>query len=161
MNADIRDAIARRGETIAELCLTEFESLERSLFRPAFLGDKWPTIDMYVEVEGLDGLRPYFFVQVKATAADLRPSAKVLPVGTDEKGVRELRAVPGPTYIFGVHVPSGRVFAKAVHAGTPNVRVSAISLRNELTPANLRLLYNELGEYWKSRGHKPHSSVFQ
>ena len=50
MIRDLIDVVGFRGEKIVELCLTNYESFAAPLFHPGFLGDKWPSIDFYVEL---------------------------------------------------------------------------------------------------------------
>src|SRR6266536_3524398 len=115
--AALQDVTGFRGEKIVELCLTDYSAFARPLFRPGFLGDKWPAIDFYVELNGVRGRRPYFLIQSKATAASLAPKAASLKISSTREDVTRLLQIPGPTYILGVHEPSRRVFAKSVHMG--------------------------------------------
>lgn len=157
---DLREVTGFRGEKIAELCLTEYLPFAKPLFRPAFLGDKWPAIDLHVELEGISGKRPYFLVQTKSTALRLMSNDRSLRISSTAADVRALLGIPGPTYILGVHEPSRRVFAKSVHAGVAPRAITRIELAHELTPTNLRRLYNEVRDYWRSTTHKPSTSVF-
>ena len=116
----LRDFTGSRGERIVEVRLTKrHDSSDRPLFRPAFLGDKWPAIDFYVELETPLGRRPYFFAQVKSTAGQLSPRATHLAVSGRREDVARLLQIPGPTYLLGVHEPSERVFVRSVHTGVP------------------------------------------
>lgn len=65
--AGISDLIGNRGQAICELLLTELDNRGYPLFKPQFLGDKWRTVDLLVELEGRHAAVPFFFVQVKAT----------------------------------------------------------------------------------------------
>jgi hypothetical protein len=112
------EVVGYRGEEIVELCLTNYESFPEPLFRPGFLGDKWPSIDFYVELRRVPGTTPYFFGQAKATASRLLKSSSSLRISTKRQDVQRLLRIPGPTYIFGVHEPSERVFIRSVHRGT-------------------------------------------
>jgi hypothetical protein len=60
MKTELVDVIGSRGEKIVELRLTDYEGFPGPLFRPGFLGDKWPGIDFYVELEAIQGKRFYF-----------------------------------------------------------------------------------------------------
>lgn len=157
MRTDLRDLIGNRGETIIELCLTEYKDFGDSLFRLGFLGDKWPSVDYYVELKAVSERRPYFFVQAKATAAGLSTS---LVISTRKNDIKELLQIPGPTYIFGIHEPSKRVFVRSVHLGTPLKAITRIPLSHELTIANLKVLHDEVREFWGSDSHKPNTSAF-
>jgi hypothetical protein len=156
----LRDVTGFRGEKIVELCLTEYSAFARPLFRPGFLGDKWPAIDFYVELNGVRGKRPYFLIQSKATSASLNSQATSLRISSTKKDIVRLLQIPGPTYILGVHEPSRRVFAKSVHTGVAARGITRIQLTHELTTTNLRRLYDEVRNYWRSTGHKPSTSVF-
>ncbi len=61
MAIQLQEITGFRGEKIVELCLTNYESFPKPIFKPGFLGDKWPTIDFYVELTNVRGKRPYFF----------------------------------------------------------------------------------------------------
>src|SRR5688572_5392436 len=113
----LQDVTGFRGEKIVELCLTDYSAFPRPLFRPAFLGDKWPAVDFYVELNDVRGKRPYFLIQCKATAAALTGRSTSLAISSRRDDIARLLQIPGPTYILGVHEPTRRVFAKSVHTG--------------------------------------------
>jgi hypothetical protein len=160
MRADIVDATGTRGEKIVELCLTDFRTSKRPLFRLAFLGDKWPTIDFYAELRSVTRHTPYFLAQVKATTQHV--SQTNLSISSKKIDIARLLRIPGPTYIFGVHEPSKRVFVKSVHWGVPKQAITRIPVNNELTPDRLRDLYEEVRDFWRDSGehYKPNTSVF-
>jgi hypothetical protein len=160
MTAQLRDVTGFRGERIVELCLTDYATFERPLFRPGFLGDKWPAIDFYVELTGVPGKRLYFFAQVKTTTATIGRTAAGLAISSARRDVSRLLQIPGPTYILGVHEPSRRVFIRSVHTGVPVKAITRIPLAHELTRANLKRLHVEVRGYWRTTGHKPVASVF-
>jgi len=160
MAAQLQDVTGFRGEKITELCLTSYEAFDKPLFRLAFLGDKWPEIDYYVELTGVLNRRLYFFVQVKSTALPMTGNAKSLAVKTSKQHVSRLLQVPGPTYILGVHEPTMRVFARSIHVGVPVKAITQIPLACELNSDNLKNLHKEVCAYWQTTNHKPTSSVF-
>jgi len=160
MNAELNDVTGFRGEKIVELCLTEYAAFVEPLFRPGFLGDKWPAIDFYVELRSVPNMRPYFLGQAKTTSTTDGLDADAIYITADRHDVERLLAIPGPTYVLGVHEPSRRVFARAVHAGTPAVAITKIPVANELTVSNLRRLHDEVVLHWSSRAFKPNASVF-
>jgi len=156
----LRDVTGYRGEKILELCLTDYASFQQPLFRPGFLGDKWPAIDFYVELTSVPGKRPYFFGQVKATTSKLTAQSKTLCISTKKEDIEHLLQVPGPTYIFGVHEPSKKVYVRSVHFGVPIKAIKNIPLAYELNSVTLQKLHDEVRDYWASTDHKPTSSVF-
>src|SRR5262245_22873586 len=63
----LSNLIGDRGENIFELAITDYREFARPLFKPGFLGDKWPAVDYYVELVGVEGSTPFFFAQIKTT----------------------------------------------------------------------------------------------
>ena len=158
--AFLQDVTGRRGEKIVELCLTQYAAFTRPLFNPGFLGDKWPAIDFFVELQDVPNATPYFFAQVKATSVPMTPRASSLHISSTKADISRLLQIPGPTYVFGVREPTQRVFVKSVHAGSAPKAITRIPLVNELTPENLRRLYDEVRRHWESVGRKPLTSSF-
>ena len=157
---ELRDVVGYRGEKLVELRLTDYSEFERPLFRPGFLGDKWPAIDFYVELNSVRGRRPYFFDQVKSTSSSLTPGSTHLSISSRKMDIERLLRIPGPTYIFGVHEPSKRVFVRSIHVGVPVQAITRIPLSYELTSTNLEVLHREVRDFWSANDHKPAASVF-
>lgn len=160
MTTDLKDITGYRGEKIVELCLTDYRDFPKPLFRPGFLGDKWPAIDFYVELTAVRGKRLYFFIQAKATTSELTERSTNLSISTKKKDIDRLLRMPGPTYILGIHEPSKRVFIRSVHTGIPVKAITRIPINYELTSINLMRLHNEVRDYWLKAEHKPINSVF-
>ena len=160
MPLQLSDVTGFRGEKIVELCLTNYEQFPAPLFRPCFLGDKWPALDFYVELTTVRGWRPYFFVQAKSVTAPLAEAARTMRVGIDRREISRLLQIPGPTYLFGVHEPSQRVFVRSVHSRHSRSALTSIPVEYELTSSNLRRLQLEVRDYWRSITPKPTHSVF-
>lgn len=160
MKHELIEVVGFRGEKVVELCLTNYQSFPGPLFRPGFLGDKWPSIDFYVELLTVRKRTPYFFCQAKATKSRLLKSSRNLRISTKRKDVERLLRIPGPTYIFGIHEPTMRVFVRAVHGSTKRKAITTIPLAHELTPQNLRALHTEVRQFWRGNTHKPTQSVF-
>ncbi len=154
----ILDVVGTRGEIFVEVCLTNYKSFATPLFRPGFLGDKWPAIDFYVELLTVRNKTPYFFGQAKSTQTPLLKSS--LRISAKKRDIQRLLRIPGPTYIFGVHEPSQRVFIRSVHRGTPHKSITRIPITHELTPQNLRALHTEVLQFWQGDDDKPSNSVF-
>lgn len=154
----LKDVIGSRGESIAKLKLTEYTAFPQPLFLVGFLGDKWPSIDFYVELEAVRGKRPYFLAQCKSTSSALTRTS--INVDFRRKDIDKMLRLPGPTYLIAVHVPSERVFAKAIYKGMPVKSVSTIRLSNELDGRSLQQLHAEVLSYWSTGSHKPTTSVF-
>lgn len=142
-----------------ELAVTDFSQFPQPLFKPGFLGEKWPAVDYYVELLGVRNLTPFFFAQIKTTTQPLNASAISLKVQAPKAKCSTLFRLPGPTYIVGVHEPTRRSFILSLHA-RPSKGVYTIPLKYELTPINLQILYDEVAAFWKSSQRKPRESHF-
>ena len=153
------DLVGRRGELVFEERITDYRAFAGPLFRPAFLGDKWPAIDYYVELLEVRGVTPFFFAQVKTTASDLPAAAAHLEVRVGKRNLKRLYERPGPTYLVGVHEPTRRAFALCVHL-RPMQDVYRIPVACELTPENLAILHREVSSFWALHPGKPAVSFF-
>jgi hypothetical protein len=149
--------IGDRGENLFELAITDYSQFRRPLFRPAFLGGKWPAVDYLVELTGVRGMTPFFFAQVKSTAAPIVGGEVHVTLPPGKR--RALARLPGPTYLVGVQEPLERAFIRAVN-DQAGPGLYAISVANELTPDNLRVLYDEVKAFWRQQEFKPHNSAF-
>src|SRR5262245_19540844 len=90
--------IGKRGEIIFELAITDWLEFGQTLCKPGFLGERWPAVDYYVELVGVEGATPFFFAQVKTTTATLSPRARTLPIDANKAQCERLFNLPGPTY---------------------------------------------------------------
>jgi hypothetical protein len=158
--AELRDVVGSRGEKILELCLTDYEQFQMPLFRPGFLGDKWPAIDFYVELRGSRKRNFFFFAQAKSTQRPLPATATHVRISSKKRDVHRLIKTPGPTYMFAIHEPSKRVFVQCIHSKTPRRAITSIPVANELTPTRLRDLHDEVSLFWKAKAFKPAMSSF-
>lgn len=155
----LTNIIGDRGEKIFELLVTSYSGLENPLFKPSFLGEKWPTTDFYIELLGVQGVTPYFFVQVKSTANKISHSDKFIKINVSKKNAIALYKLPGPTYVVGISEPTSRCFIKSLH-DQPATGITKISLENELTIETLETLFNEVKSFWSPFHNKPTTSKF-
>ncbi len=156
----LANVIGDRGENIFELAITDYAEFKSPLFKPSFLGDKWPAVDYYVELLGVRLSNPFFFVQVKSTTKPIAAGAEALEILVPPKKCQGLFRIPGPTYIVGVHEPTRRAFILSIHL-LPTQGVYRIHLKYELTPDNLKALHQEVQSFWQSFPNKPQESKFK
>ena len=110
-----------------------------------------------IELTGVRGLTPVLFVQVKFTREPIANNR--INISLPPKKMKPLARIPGPTYVVGVQEPTRRVFIRAVFS-TEGPGVYNIPVAHELTPANLRILYDEVKDFWKNHDRKPQQSHF-
>jgi hypothetical protein len=61
-----------------------------------------------------------------------------------------MAAFPAPTYVVGVHEDEERAFVVAIHSGMREA-VPSITTGHELTAETLKLLWDEVREFWQDR----------
>jgi len=99
----LRDTIGQRGEALFFVILTKLYGRARPLFKPQFLGDKWPTVDFIVElIDSSSTVVPYFFVQVKTTQQGYTKKYRCLKIQVSARDARRLASFPAPTYVVGI-----------------------------------------------------------
>lgn len=146
---ELNDVLGERGEKIAYLALTDYAGGNKPLFRPAFLGAKWPTIDYYVELESDEDHIPVALFQVKTTHESLDAGSNSLTIPYfEQKDATRLTQIPLPAYVLGVSEPSRKVFVRAVSAADKGM--STIPVGYELNAENLQSLHAEITAHWKA-----------
>lgn len=154
------NALGGLGENIFAVLISNFTNLPSPLFKPAFLGEKWPTADFYVEVEGNRNPKPYFLVQVKTTRSGYNRTKRRLYVSVARDKLRRLARIPAPTYLVAIYQPLQRGYILAIRSpSTPGI--SSVPLRFSLTPSNLRRLRQEVIDFWQNNSAKPAASRFE
>lgn len=144
-----KDALGDRGEAIFRVLMTEFDLADGPIFRPYFLGEKWPLVDFIVELLGAGDTTPYFFVQVKTTWAGYTQKEKRLKVGVSGDAVRLLASYPAPTYVVGIDEIQRSGFVISAN-GECLRSLSSLSTQFAVNTANRRLFWEEVREYWAS-----------
>jgi hypothetical protein len=98
----ITNELGQRGEALFYVLLTKFYGREKPIFRPQFLGDKWPTVDFIIELVDAGMATHYFFTQVKTTRDGYTKKDRRLQVQVKRDDLRKLASYPAPTYIVGI-----------------------------------------------------------
>lgn len=150
-----RDLIGVRGQHFAQLALTEPIGEADALFRVQFLGDKYPTIDLIVELEDAPGsTTPFFFVQVKATRSGYNQAGR-LRVQVSRDTLSKLIAYPVPTYIIGVDETGNGISYIVAACQEGPTHYSGFPTTHRLNGQTLRRLYDEVLAFWQT-----HATIF-
>ena len=155
----MQDALGARGEAIFYVLLTEFHSDAGPIFRPQFLGDKWPTVDYVVELLGADPAVPFFFVQVKTTRAGYTKRDKRLKVSVTKADMERLASFPAPTYIVGIDERAETGFLLSAN-GERLDRVASLPSDFPIDRTTRERLWNEVKAFWDARQDHPLNSAF-
>ncbi|HET7228946.1 MAG TPA: hypothetical protein VFJ16_03055 [Longimicrobium sp.] len=157
MDADSREMLALRGESWFQLNICKKDGAGRPLFRPAHLGGKWPTVDYLVEAVGRPDPDAFFFAQVKCSE---NANGGAIPVTISDDMWLRLRALPAPTYIFGIDdvTESGYILSVNGYRGP----IRSVPRTFPLDVENRERLWNEVVGYWERRAvEMPFTSVFR
>jgi hypothetical protein len=146
----IRDTIGSRGEAIFVLTMTAYRSPAKPLFRPQFLGEKWPVLDHIVMLEGVGDATPYFFVQVKTTRKGYTREGFRLKVAISAEEVRKLAGYPAPTYLVGIDEVGEKAYIVSVNPENLG-SLSSLSTAFPIHEENRRLLWEEVTAFWAAR----------
>jgi hypothetical protein len=141
------------------ILMTAFESGGQPLFRPQFLGDKWPYVDFFVELLGHDDIKPFCFVQVKTTRLGYTKRQNRLKIGVSEDRVRGLVAYPAPTYLVGIDEWQEQGYIISVN-GEALGSLSSLSTQFPVNTANREVLWREVSSFWRGYDRSQLSSDF-
>jgi hypothetical protein len=147
-----QDDIGSRGESLVISRFTELFPSGRgrraAYFWPVFLGDKFPTLDLLVQLRRVGKQMLFFSAQVKATADVPKLPGSRLPVRVSSEDIGRLLTSALPAYLFVADVVNDRVYVSVVDEAMRG-GVTSLPRTHELTRPNLRLLWAEVRSYWK------------
>jgi hypothetical protein len=156
-----RDDIGSRGEAIFCVRITDFCGRKQPFFRPRFLGEKARTLDYLIELVGAGERTPFFFVQVKTTREGYRKRGRPprLKVGVSRRDVRRLSLYPAPTYVVGIDERQEVGYILAILGGMRSP-IPSLPTNFPLHGPNLRLLWEEVRQFWEGRDMDMGQSAF-
>lgn len=155
----MRNALGARGEAIFYVLMTEFHSEAGPIFRPQFLGDKWPTVDFIVELLGAGPGVPFFFVQVRTTRAGFTARQRRLKVRVSQQNLRRLSVLPAPTYVVGIDELGEMGYLVSAN-GESFSRMTSVPTVHPIDHHRREQLWHEVHEYWRARQMTGFRSVF-
>ncbi len=153
-----REDIGERGQWQFCWLMTELCGRDDPLFRPRFLGDKYPTFDYIVEV--VDRPEYFFFVQVKATTQGYTHAPHRLKVQVSQDDVDRMVACPAPAYVVGMDV-SAPGYGFLLSVNEPRDHVASLTTQFRIAPGLLAQLRDEVVAFWSGRDMVLRSSRFR
>jgi len=148
-NTALRDTISQRGEALFFVILTKLYGRTRPLFKPQFLGDKWPTVDFIVElVDYSSKVVPYFFVQVKTTQQGYTKKDKRLKIQVSARDARRLASFPAPTYVVGIDEVNEVAYITSAN-GKPQYGLKSLSTQFPINKQTQNALHEEVEQFWR------------
>jgi hypothetical protein len=155
----MKNHLGQRGEALFNVILTRFHGRPQPIFRPQFLGDKWPIVDFIVELVGVGSTTPYFFVQVRSTRQGYTHREKRLKVQVSAGEMRKLVSYPAPTYIVGID--ENQEFGYIISANGERLSgLSSLSTNFPLNKETQEQLWQEVRDFWEALTVRPMVSKF-
>jgi hypothetical protein len=145
---NLADAIGKRGEATVQRQLLSFFGGARPLFAPTFLGDKFPTFDLLVQLFEPPTSEAFFFAQVKTTRQGVRPRSRTLPTELDQARVASALRFRVPSYLLSVDDLAEMVYVTVIDRRLSG-GVKAVPTAHPLNAANARRLWDEVELFWK------------
>lgn len=155
-----KDTQGELAESLATLLLT-YSGVS---FRVKQIGGKWPTIDLYAEVDDAKHPGIFCFFQVKSTTLGKNKKG-LLQVKVKRDAIRRLGAYLGPTYLIGVDYDSqspqlSPAYVIAVQGGLSR-GVSNMPLTHPLNSKTLATLKEDVIRFWGTTDVAHKRSSFQ
>lgn len=145
---NLSDVIGKRGEATVQRQLLSYFGGSRPLFAPTFLGDKFPTFDLLVQLFEPPTAEAFFLAQVQTTRQGVRPRSRLLPVELDRTRVASALRFRVPSYLLSVDDLAEAVYVTAIDRRLSG-GVAAVPTTHPLDAANGRRLWDEVESFWK------------
>lgn len=158
-----KDTKGEKGEALVSLLLASIDVN----FRVQLIGGKWPTIDIYAEVDDTAYPGMFCFIQVKSTTLPRLANGN-LPVQLTKAGINKLCSYYGPTYLVGVEYDEqlpqlSNAFIMSVQ-GSNLAGIASMSTANQLnqrTGATLLALRDDIISFWNSTNVPAKKLIFK
>ncbi|MEW6127398.1 MAG: DUF4365 domain-containing protein [Acidobacteriota bacterium] len=152
--------IGARGESLFIVLLTKAYGRKYHLFRPQFLGDKWPGIDFIIELIGSGITTAYFFVQVKTTRLGYTRKGNRLKIKVSKDELNNLASYCAPTYVVGIDEVGEKGFILSAKKRWKK-GLTSLPTHFPINEDNQKFLWEEVRDYWKkSKMHKGRSKFY-
>src|SRR5262245_14255326 len=147
------DIVGERGEALFRVAITKWCG-GKPWFEVVFQGEKAEALDFEVRLRDSTVFQAVFYVQVKATAKNVRYSGtgkdRRLLVRLKGKDAKKLGRMKVPAFVVGIDVHSGACYLKHIPAGTKK-GFESMSTRRPLNCQTIRRLWAKVEEFWNSR----------
>jgi hypothetical protein len=143
-----KDQLGKFGEALVEMKLGAFFGGTSAMFWPVRLGEKFPTFDFMVKLEGSVRDGAYFFVQVKTTRKSIGSRGRLSSRITAED-VAFARTTPAPSYLLSVAEMTQEVYVTAINAKMKQ-GLASVPTTHPFNATNARLLWDEVLAFWQA-----------
>lgn len=140
--------IGKRGERIFTMLSGRYFDPKGYLFDPIFLGDKYPTVDFYVDLLNNKDKKGFFFVSVKTTTQGYTADKTKLKIQVSKEELKELVKYPVPVYLFGIDAEAEKGYFTCVNHIDTNANLNGLSVDYPLDKFYANELWREVKNFW-------------
>lgn len=146
----MNDLIGLQGEYIFAKFIIDSNDGGVSLMRPVFLGDKFPTIDFFVELVNYTDKKCFFFATIKTTRSRHSNSSKTIKVNLKKEEIQQLNKIRAPVYLFAIDGLTETGYFICANRLDSSKNLNSIPITHQLNEINIRCLCNEVAAYWNN-----------
>jgi hypothetical protein len=140
--------IGSRGESIFGMLVSRYFDPFGFLFKPIFLGEKYPTVDFYVDLLSYTDKKGFFFASIKTTTQGYTADKTKLKVYISKEELRELSKFPVPVYIFGIDAIAEKGYFVCANDIDTDKNMNGISLKYPIDRPHIIELWEEVKQFW-------------
>ena len=144
--------IGKRGERIFAFIVGKSFAPHGYLFDTVFLGDKYPTVDFYVDLLNYTVKKGFFFASVKTTTQGYTTEKNHLKIFVSKEELQELVKYQVPTYVFGIDAVEEKGYFTRVNHINIDQNLSSLSLAYPMESPYLWELWEEVKLFWDNNG---------
>ena len=142
--------IGKIGERIFMVLIGRYFDPNGYLFDPIFLGDKYPTVDFYVDLLNNQEEKGFFFVSVKTTTQGYSADKMKLKIHVSKEELKALAKYPVPVYLFGIDAVEEKGYFTCVNHIDTNSNLSGLPVAYPLEITYMNTLLNEIKQFWNA-----------
>ena len=142
--------IGKIGERIFTVLIGRYFDPNGYLFDPIFLGDKYPTVDFYVDLLNNQEEKGFFFVSVKTTTQGYSADKTKLKIHVSKEELKALTKYPVPVYLFGIDAVEEKGYFTCVNHIDTNSNLSGLPVAYPLEITYMNTLWNEVKQFWNA-----------
>lgn len=140
--------IGKRGENIFATIISRYVDPIGFMLDPTFLGEKFPTVDFYVELLNYPDKKGFFFASVKTTTLGYNAQNTKLNINVDITEIAELQKFRVPVYLFGIDEKSEMGYLACANSLDNQQNINGIPTNHPIDTRHIHLLWKEVANYW-------------
>lgn len=140
--------IGKRGENIFATIISRYIDPIGFMLDPTFLGEKFPTVDFYVELLNYPDKKGFFFASVKTTTLGYYAQNKRLNINVDKTAIAELQKFRVPVYLFGIDEKSEKGYVVCANSLDNQQNLNGFPTNHPINTKHIQLLWKEVANYW-------------